>query len=81
VKYEDLDSYIESLFNRPSNPNDISGFDGRLSNVEAAILDTYESAVRWHSAQIGSAGNDKSDDSLADPDNGHPYWSDCGPNG
>ncbi len=54
MKYEDLDSYIENLFQQPEASQDdgLSGYDDRLANVEQAILDAYESAMRWHSAQI-----------------------------
>jgi hypothetical protein len=82
MKYEDLDPYIESLFHQPASSQDadLSGFDDRLANVEQAILDAYESAMRWHSAQI--AGED--DSTGAEPASpswdtsaalGYEYWS------
>jgi len=82
MKYEDLDSYIENLFQQPASPQDadLSGFDDRLSNVEAAILDAYESAMRWHSAQIAPGGDQpQSEGESTTLDSsaalGYAYWN------
>lgn len=83
MKFDDIDSYIESLFQQPPEPPDGEpDFDDRLQNVEDAILDAYENAMRWHSNQItkGEDGLSSVDDS-SNSDNGYPYWGDCGPNG
>jgi hypothetical protein len=82
MKYEDLDSYIEDLFQRPESHQvgDLPSFDDRLTNVEQAILDAYESAMRWHSAQI-APGDDHSHsehETSASTESsalGYEYWS------
>ena len=86
MKYDDLDGYIEDLFSS-NQDTDMSEFDARLANVENAILDAYESAMRWHSDQLDpSSPPDTSDpNEYYDADGiyhqNYPYWGDCGPNG
>lgn len=51
-------------------------YDDRLANVEAALLDAYESAMRWHSAQI-APGTDDAPEALpssTSSNNGYEYW-------
>lgn len=60
MNYDEIDQYVDQLFNQPEDKPEVISGDWRIDRIDEIIEDAYNEAIWWHNSRIADGCDPRS---------------------